>query len=405
MNLSDLNDKLNQLGNSWDHFKKVNDERLRQLENKGFSDPLTEESLSKINGSIDEQKAKIEKIETALARPASETKEFKFIDADELEYKKAFDQYIRRGADDKLANLETKNVLNTSIIGDSYGGFLATPNMQRIIAGEIKETCIMRKICSVQEISTSALDIIDDDSFATSWNSEEGTVNDSNTSILTKKSIPTFDLVAQPRVTQKLIDDSAINMEDWLAHRLAQEFALAEENAFINGVGFESNQPRGILNYQSGISSSAIQRIKSESATDGSFNEDELLLLYYSISEKYINRASFLMSRSATQSIRKLKDTTSGQYLWNPALLGGQEDTLLGCPVYQSAYMPAVGGNTLSIILGDFSQYQIVDRTGIRLLRDPYTSKPYVRFYTTKRVGGDVIRTEAFKVLECGANQ
>lgn len=404
MNLSDLNDKLNQLGNSWEHFKKVNDERLRQIERKGSSDPLTEEHLTKVNNAIDEQKSKLEQIEVALSRPETEVKGFKFANNGELEYKKAFDNYIRRGVDSDVARLESKSVLSTSTSGDSYGGFLATPNMQRIIAGEVQNSCIMRKICSVQEISTSSLDVIDDDSFATSWNSETGTVSDSNASVLTKRTIATHDLIAQPRVTQKLIDDSSINMEEWLAHRLAQEFALAEENAFINGAGDASNQPRGILNYSAGTTSTTIERIASADAVDGKFDEDDLLNLYYALNEKYVNRASFLMSRSAVQSVRKLKDATSGNYLWQPALLSGSEDMLLGCPVYQSSYMPAVGDNSLSIILGDFSQYQIVDRTGVRILRDPYTSKPYVRFYTTKRVGGDVIRTEAFKVLECGSD-
>ena len=130
-------------------------------------------------------------------------------------------------------------------------------------------------------------------------------------SILTKKSIATYDLIAQPRVTQKLIDDSAINMEEWLASRLAQEFALAEENAFINGVGSGSNQPVGILNYSAGTTSTTIQRIESADTTDGDFDEDDILNLYYALSEKYVNRASFLMSRSAVQAVRKLKDATS----------------------------------------------------------------------------------------------
>jgi HK97 family phage major capsid protein len=404
MNLSDLNDKLNQLGNSWEHFKKVNDERLRQIERKGSSDPLTEEHLAKVNNAIDEQKSKLEQIEVALSRPETEVKGFKFTNNGEMEYKKAFDSYIRRGVDSNLANLESKSVLNTSTSGDSYGGYIATPNMQRIITGELQNSCIMRKICSVQEISTSSLDIIDDDSFSTSWNAEAGSVSDTNASTLTKKSIPTHDLIAQPRVTQKLIDDASINIEEWLAYRLGQQFSLAEENAFINGAGSGSNQPVGILNYSAGSTSTTIQRIESADTTDGDFDEDDILNLYYALNEKYVNRASFLMSRSAVQAVRKLKDATSGNYLWQPALLSGSEDMLLGCPVYQSSYMPAVGDDSLSIILGDFSQYQIVDRTGVRILRDPYTSKPYVRFYTTKRVGGDVIKTEAFKVLECGSD-
>lgn len=404
MNLTNLNEKLNQLGNSWEHFKRVNNERLSQIEKKGSSDPLTEEKLKKINNVIDEQKSKLERIEVALSRPGSETKGCDFETSGELEYKKALDGYLRKGIDTEIAKLEKKSILNTSIGNDSNGGYLVGPNMQKIIAGNIKDKCIMRKICSVQEISSSSLDVIDDDSFSTYWNTETGEVNDTDSAVLTKKTIGVFDLVAQPKVTQRLIDDSSINVEEWLANRLADQFAQAEENAFINGLTSAYNQPTGILSYGSGTDSSNIERVQSASKENGGLNEDDVLNLYYKLGEKYVNRASFLMSRNAVQAVRKLKDATSGQYLWQPGLLAGQDDMLLGCPVHQSVYMPALGEKSLSIIFGDFKQYQIVDRTGIRLLRDPYTAKPYVRFYTTKRVGGDVVRTDAFKVLECGSS-
>jgi HK97 family phage major capsid protein len=175
----------------------------------------------------------------------------------------------------------------------------------------------------------------------------------------------------------------------------------AEENAFINGTG--SAQPTGILHYGHGTTTSTIEHITSAETVDGTFTVEELLNLYYSLNEKYINKASFLTSRAMVQKIRTLKDS-NGSYIWQPGILAGQDDMLLGIPVYQNSYVPAPGDATKSLILGDFSQYQIVDRTDIRILRDPFTSKPYVRFYTTKRVGGDVVRTEAFKVLVLGSD-
>ena len=181
-----------------------------------------------------------------------------------------------------------------------------------------------------------------------------------------------------------------------MANRLSIDFAGAEENAFINGTGNSANQPKGILSYVG--ESEGIEAITSTNDTL-SFDENDILDLYYSLGDKYVNNASFLLPRTAMKQIRMLKDATSGQYLWNPALLTGTTDTLLGCPIYQSSYMPAVGKGTKSIIFGNFSYYQIVDRIGIRILRDPFTSKPYIRFYTTKRVGGDVINMDAFKGL------
>jgi HK97 family phage major capsid protein len=265
-----------------------------------------------------------------------------------------------------------------------------------MIVDNIEERCTMRKICSVQEISSISLDVIDHSAMTPSWLGETGTVGDTDTSIFSKKTILTHDLVAQPKVSQKLLDDAAIDLEEWLANRLGNDFAGAEENAFINGLGNGSNQPTGILSYvgeTSGIEAVVVSHNSKR------FTENDIIDLYYSLGDSYINRASFLMPRSAMKQIRTLKDATSGQYLWNPALLAGQSDTLLGCPIYQSSYMPALGQSTKSILFGDFKHYQIVDRIGIRILRDPFTAKPYVRFYTTKRVGGDVIDMEAFKGL------
>ena len=398
MNLTEISDRIDEIGNAWEHFKSVNDEKLKQIEKKGVADCLVMEELNKINNSLNEQKQKLEQIQISNSRPTFENKGVDF--QENLEHKKALNNYLKKGVDAPLANLETKADLTTATDSSSaYGGYLLTPNMQRIITGELNENCFMRKICSVQTISSSALEVIDDTSFATSWISETGTVSDSNSSVLSKITIKAHELVAQPKVSQKLLDDASINIEEWLAYRLAEQFTQKEEEAFLKGTGDTNNQPTGITNYTSGIDITT-----STSKTNGGIEAKDIISLYYSLKEQYVGRASFVMPRSAVSAIRMLKDSTSGAYLWQPALLGGKEDTLMGCPVYHSSNMPALGASSLSIIFGDFSFYQIVDRTDIRVLRDPYTSKPYVRFYTTKRVGGDVIRKEAFKMLKCGAS-
>lgn len=397
MNLAEINDKIDQIGNAWEHFKQVNDERLKQVEKKGSADAMVLEELNKINNSIDEQKDKLEMLQVSMSRPSFENKSANFV-SENLEYKKALSNYLKKGIEAPLADCEVKLALDSSVgTSSAYGGYLLTPNMQRIIAGELNNTCFMRKICSVQTISSSALDVIDDSSFSTSWIGETGTVSDSDVSTLKKTTITAHELVAQPKVSQKMLDDSSINIEEWLAYRLSEQFAQKEEEAFLKGTGDSNNQPNGILNHTTDI-----DKTTSGSSADGGITAKDIVDLYYSLGEQYAGRASFVMPRTAVSAIRMLKDTTSGAYLWQPALLGGAEDTIMGCPVYQSAYMPALAAGSLSIIVGDFKFYQIVDRTGITVLRDPYTSKPYVRFYTTKRVGGEVIRTDAFKILKCG---
>lgn len=397
MNLTEISEKIDEIGNAWEHFKSVNDEKLRQIEQKGSADCMVMEELNKINNSLNEQKQQLDQLRISASRPSFEGKSMDF--QENLEHKKALNNYLKKGIDAPLANIETKADLTTATDSSSaYGGYLLTPNMQRIITGELNDNCFMRQICSVQTISSSALEVIDDTSFATSWIAETGTVNDSDSSVLNKITVKAHELVAQPKVSQKLLDDASINIEEWLAYQLANQFMQKEEEAFLKGTGDTNNQPTGITNYTSDI-----ETIESSSSVDGGIEAEDIVDLYYSLKEQYVGNASFVMPRTAVSAIRMLKDSTSGAYLWQPALLGGKEDTLMGCPVYQSSNMPALGAGSLSVIFGDFKFYQIVDRNDIRVLRDPYTAKPYVRFYTTKRVGGDVIRKEAFKMLKCGA--
>ena len=396
MTNSEINNNYENFMNTWEEFKKTNDERLERIEKKSNVDPLTEIKLAKINESLDEQKNKLNRLEASISRPNVSGYELK--SETNTEYKSAFMDYIKRGVDTNLANYEKKNL--TGMTSDStYGGYLVLPNIQKIITDRIADTCVMRKICSVQDISTSSLDVIDNTEFSTSWISETGTVDDTESGVLNKKTIATFDLVAQPKVTQKLLDDSAIDFENWLADQLAQDFAKAEELAFIKGTGATNNQPVGILNYEDGTDSNTIERITS-SSSENYFTENDVINLYYSLKDEYAKKGSFLMSRNTVQKVRLLKDSVSGAYLWNPALLGSTNDTLLGCPVYQSDMLDSIGASKEVMIFGDFKYYQIVDRIGIKILRDPYTAKPFIRFYTTKRIGGDVIRTEAFKILK-----
>jgi HK97 family phage major capsid protein len=173
--------------------------------------------------------------------------------------------------------------------------------------------------------------------------------------------------------------------------------ARLEAAAFIGGNG--TSQPKGILTYAAGTSFGQIQQVNS--GTSAVVTADSLVQLYFSLKDDYARNATFLMHRTTVQAVRLLKEATTNQYLWQPGLTAGTPNTLLGVPVVLAADMPVPAASSLSVAVGDFKRgYLIVDRIGIRTLRDPFTAKPFVKFYTTKRVGGEVINTDAIKILK-----
>lgn len=396
MTVSQITDKVNSLGRAWEHFKQVNDMRLAEIEKKGHADPLYQEQLGKISDALDNYKSRLDSMETAWNRPSTDAFELTYKSGDPFvsEYKKAFDGYLRKGAVGGVESFEKKAL---SVGSDPDGGYLVTPSMSSTIIRIVNETSPMRKVAAIETISTDALEILEDkDDAAAGWTTEAGSVADTTTPKLGKKNIPVHELYAQPKATQKLVDDSAIDIEQWLAAKVADIFSRKENSAFINGIGV--GQPRGILTYAAGTTWGKIEQITSGSS--GAVTADGLIKLYYGLKEQYAVKSTFFMNRSIVQSVRLLKDTTN-QYIWQPGLSAGAPDTLLGVSVIQAADMPTASANSLSVALADFGRaYQIVDRIGIRVLRDPFTDKPFVKFYTTKRVGGDVTNFEAIKILK-----
>lgn len=396
MTTTEVKARIDQLGNAWEQFKEVNNRRLDEVEKKGVSDPLTNLHLNALGEQLNECKDRLGKMEAALCRPASEAKGKLVDDELNLSYKEAFRNYLRKGSEGDLYNLQSKAL---SVASDPDGGYLVTPQLSANIIKTVFETSPIRQLASVENISSDSLEILEDkDQAAAGWTSESAPVTDTNTPQINKRSIAVHELYAQPKATQKLIDDASIDIEAWLAGKIADIFARMENNAFINGDG--DGKPKGILSYNAGTNWGEIEQIASGVA--GNVVADKLIDMFYKLKEPYATRASFMMSRTTVDVVRKLKDS-SGQYLWCPGLALAAEDSLLGAPVYQSAYMPLPEANSLAIILADFkSAYQIVDRSGITVLRDPFTDKPFVKFYTTKRVGGDVVNFEAVKVMKLG---
>ncbi|MBX9725761.1 MAG: phage major capsid protein, partial [Rickettsiales bacterium] len=302
----------------------------------------------------------------------------------------------RKGMDSGLEQIQSKAL---SVGTDANGGFLVPNQMADLIVSIVNESSPLRALATVETISSDSLDIIEDVTDMDAAWGDETTVRSAETtsSTLGRNTIDTFELYAQPQATQKLVDDSSINIEEWVARKVADKMARLEAAAFVGGNG--TTQPKGILTYTAGTTFGQIQQINS--GTSAVVTADSLVQLYFSLKDEYARNATFLMHRTTVQAVRLLKEATTNQYLWQPGLTAGTPNTLLGVPVALAADMPVAAASSLSVAVGDFKRgYLIVDRIGIRTLRDPFTSKPFVKFYTTKRVGGEVVNTDAIKILK-----
>ena len=388
---NDIATKANKIGSTWEQFKSINDRRINEIEKKGSADSVTLSHLDKINRSLDRYQDSLNKIESVLNRPSSNGHK---LNETNCEYKNAFCKYVKKGLESDIANLEQKNLNNNA---DQKLGYSVTNKMNKAIDTLLVENSPMRKISSVLEISTDSLELIEDREDITSGWSETGLsgIENSKETVFTKKIILTHELYAQPKVTQKLVDDPRIDVEEWLSKKLSNIFIRQENSAFINGSGI--GQPRGILSYEDGNEWGKIERIKTES---NKLSADDIIKLFFSIKEIYANNTNFLMSRDSLQKVRMLKDK-NGQYLWQPNLSEGGSSTLFGSKIYVSTNMPNLDAGKVPIAFGNFKNaYQIIDRGDVRVLRDPFTHKPYIKFYSTKKVGGDIVNFEAIKLLE-----
>ncbi|MGI4775419.1 MAG: phage major capsid protein [Janthinobacterium lividum] len=329
----------------------------------------TELTLKKIDKLEDE----INNIHTFLARPEMDL-------GDTIAGHGAlFNDYIRKG-------ITSSELITKSLSGNNNeGGVLLVPTLYNKVLGGLTTQSPMRQLASVETISTNALDIvIEEDKFACGWVGETEDRNDSATPKLVQKRIIVHEVFAQPKATQRLIDDSAIGIENWLIERLKDNFLRTENYAFINGDG--NKKPVGILSNNSNI----------KEVDAGKEVIPELLIgLINSLHESYLPNATFLMNRTTLSAIQKLKDST-GRFIWQPSLSDNIKQTIFGIPVVCCAEMPAIGENKRAIAIGDFKAgYKIIDRTGISIMRDPYTDKPFVKFYAVKRVGGDIVDPKA----------
>ncbi len=312
-----------------------------------------------------------------------------------------FDGFVRTGA-----VVETKAF--TGVSGDA-GGYAVPKEIDAVIDATLKAISPIRSIANVVKVGSAGYrKLVTTGGTPSGWAAETGARAETATPTFVEIAPPTGELYANPSASQAMLDDAQFDVEEWLAGEIALEFAKAEGAAFVNGNG--TNRPKGFLQQATATTGDAtrpfgtLQYLASGAAGDfGSNPQDRLIDLVQSLRGPYRQNGSFVMNASTLARIRKFK-TTDGQFLWQPSLAAGQPATLLGYPVIEAEDMPDVAANSLSIAFGDFrAGYLIAERNETAILRDPYSNKPFVNFYATKRIGGCVTNSEAIKLMKFAA--
>ena len=322
----------------------------------------------------------------------------------EAPHQKAFSSYLRSGDDDGLRHVELEGKsLNTAIAAD--GGYLVDPQTADLIQGVLRGASSIRAIANTVTVDATAFDVLVDHSdIGAGWASETADATETATPQIERISIPLHELSALPKASQRLLDDSAFDVEGWLAERIADKFARAESDAFINGDG--ADKPKGFLTYgtvaQNAWSWGDLGYVAT--GADGDFNSvdpsDAIVDLVYALGARYRSNASFVMNSKTAGAVRKMKDA-DGRFLWSDGLAAGEPARLMGYPVLIAEDMPDIESNATAIAFGDFhAGYTVAERPDLRVLRDPFSAKPNVLFYATKRIGGDVSDFAAIKLLK-----
>ena len=351
-------------------------------------DVISKNKAQKINENLDDLEATIRRQRLPLAFTTKESEDEKF----QSQYKDAFLKYIRKGIESDLINLANSNNSMENLLKCDSNGFAITSSMNSIIANSMYKNSPIRQLARIVNISNDSLDVAAyTTDIAASWGDERTVAPE--TDAFTRKTIKVHELTAQPKMTQKMIDDDQIDHESWLAELLSDILLAKEDNAFFNGDG--ENKPVGILSYEDGTSSNQIERVAGGSA----ITFENLLQLQAALDGRYEKEGetAFITSKANLAAIRSIKDE-SGRYIWTPGALNGNYDMIFGTPILASNEMDTSEGD--AVIYGNLRKgYQIVDRSDIKIQRDPYSSKPFIVYFATKRVGGDVIDTKAIKIL------
>lgn len=397
----DVSEAFDEFMTAFSAFREANDERLKKVEKSADTDVLLREKVDRINRALDEQKQALDHYVLKNARPPLGTG----APVANIEHKQAFDGYVRRGDEQPLRGVEQKA---HSYASGPDGGYLVPAELESEIGRRLGVLSPIRGISSVRQVSGAVLKKpFSVSGPAVGWVGETDARPQTASAKLAEMQFPTMEIYAMPAATSSLLDDAAINVEQWIADEVEAAFAEQESEAFVTGDGV--NKPTGFLHYDT-VEDSAWEWGKLghiATGVDGALPDeapsDKLIELIYALKAGYRQNASFVMNRKTQGVLRKLKDA-DGNYLWQPPAAVGEKASLMGFGLVEAEHMPDIAADATPIAFGDFERgYLVVDRIGVRVLRDPYSAKPYVLFYTTKRVGGGVQDFDAIKLLKFSA--
>jgi HK97 family phage major capsid protein len=391
-----LANAIEDLARAFESYKETNDNALAEVKSRGAADIVTADKLARLDRALDELSLKARRPKLGLSDAPSQAA---------CAHKSAFDTYVRRGEAGVLAGIEAKAL---SAGTGTDGGYLVPDETERTVNMALRDISPIRAIAGIRQVSGSVYK----KPFSltgpgTGWVGETAARPETTTPALAELTFATMELYAMPAATPQLLDDAAVNIDEWIAEEVRVAFAEQEGAAFVNGDGV--NKPKGFLDYPKIANASwtwgniGFIATGAAGAFPAANPTDRLIDLAYSVKSGYRANAHFVMNRATEAAIRKFKDA-DGNYIWQPASSPADAPTLLGHPVAESEDMPDIAADAHAIAFGDFRRgYLIVDRVGIRVLRDPYSSKPYVLFYTTKRVGGGIQDFNAIKLLKFSA--
>jgi HK97 family phage major capsid protein len=403
---SDATKILTELKKTFEDFKAEQAAEVAALK-KGMGDVVQTEKVDRINAEVTKLQGAIDEMNALIAASRVGAGGDDKLNEAERAHAKGFDAYFRKGAENGLRDLEVKAAASSD--NDPNGGYLVDKQTEQSIDRVLGTVSAIRGIASTMTISTAVYEKLVGQGGATGgWVGEKEARPETTSPTLAALQFPTMELYANPAATQRLLDDARVDIAAWLGSEVSITFAEKEGLAFYSGDGV--NKPRGIASYtmiadasyawgKVGFVTSGVAAALSDSTHSGA---DGILSLVYALKQGYRNNARFLMNRKTQAAVRKFTSLGDEKnLLWQPSLQLGQPATLAGYPITDDDNVADITNNTFPIWFGDFKRaYLVVDRAGIRVLRDPFTNKPYVHFYTTKRVGGGIQNFEAIKALK-----
>ena len=392
---AEVKQSLDSLLRVFDEFKNANDERLAELEKHHSADVVLRDKVERLNAVIGD-------LSSQARRPVLEGSSAPAHTAPD-EHKAAFLDYVRSGQ--VAPALETRD---WSASTDADGGYAVLPELEAGIAERLRLSGTVRGLASVRAIGrgNSYKKLYVPGELAASWVSETAARPKTATPAFAEVRVPVHEQYANPAASAALLDDSAVDIGAWLTEALHTAFMAAEDAAFVRGNG--TNKPKGILAYGTKAPGAAdaekLVAVKTGVASALPTDPADFLVDFaYSLPSQYRQNAHWMMTRKTAGALRKIKDK-DGRHIWQPNLAAGQPPTLLGAPVAESEHMDEIGAGAFPILFGDLrAGYLIVDRRGMQILRDPFSNKPHVMFYTTRRVGGAVQDFAALQLVKVAA--